>query len=136
MLISLELPRNEGAPALGRRAVAALAGTLSPGLTEDACLLVSELVTNSVRYGAGPVVRLRIHATERSGLRCEVLDDGTGFVPMLPAAERDAGGWGLQLVDRLADRWGVADGSTHVWFELSVDPDRGSRRSEPAAQAG
>ncbi len=136
MLTSLELPRDEQAPGLARRAVAALAESLPAELVTDACLLVSELVTNSVCYGAGAVVRLRIDADERAGLRCEVLDDGAGFVPMAPAAERQAGGWGLQLVDGLADRWGVADGSTHVWFELSLDPDRGSRQSLSEAQSG
>jgi hypothetical protein len=35
------------------------------------------------------------------------------------AADRD-GGWGLPLVEHLADRWGTFQGSTHVWFELDL----------------
>jgi anti-sigma regulatory factor (Ser/Thr protein kinase) len=138
MLRSLQLPRDGQAPTLARRAVAvaAVAEALPSGVISDACLLTSELVTNSVRYGDGPVVRVRIDADERSGLRCAVLEDSAGFVPMAPALERVASGWELQLVDRVADRWGVADGSTHVWFELSLDADRDSRQSERAAQAG
>jgi anti-sigma regulatory factor (Ser/Thr protein kinase) len=56
-------------------------------------------------------------------VRIEVSDGGAGFVPpKRPAPRLDAeepGGWGLVLVDRLADRWGVArDEGTSVWFEL------------------
>jgi hypothetical protein len=50
----------------------------------------------------------------------EVVDQGSGFVPVArdrPATE--AGGWGLHLVETLANRWGVHEGSTHVWFEIS-----------------
>jgi len=115
---SLELPRDERAPALARRAVGALG--LDGDVLDDARLLVSELVTNSVRYGAGDDVCVRFAVDAAGALRCEVLDAGSGFRPMRPAGERDAGGWGLQLVERLSDRWGVADGSTHVWFELSA----------------
>jgi hypothetical protein len=32
----------------------------------------------------------------------------------------DAGGWGLHLVETLSRRWGVREGSTHVWFELAA----------------
>jgi anti-sigma regulatory factor (Ser/Thr protein kinase) len=127
MLRTLALPRDVHAPALARREVAALG--LDSGLLADASLLVSELVTNSVLHGAGTAVRLRLETDDRGGLRCEVLDDGAGFVPTPPAVRRDAGGWGLQLVDRLADRWGVADGSTHVWFELG-----GGVRHDPPAR--
>jgi anti-sigma regulatory factor (Ser/Thr protein kinase) len=114
----LQLPRDERAPAAAREAVSTLG--LEPGLGEDARLLVSELVTNSVRYGDGPHISVRLEVDPAGGLRCEVVDEGSGFLPTRPAAERDAGGWGLQLVDRIADRWGIADGTTHVWFELSA----------------
>ena len=136
MLRTLELPRDDRAPALARRALAATAADVDPGLVEDARLIVSELVTNSVRYGAGDEVRLRIEADEHRGLRCEVRDAGSGFVPRLPEGRRDAGGWGLQIVNRLADRWGVGHGSTHVWFELAVGPDRHSTASVSPAHAG
>lgn len=135
MLNSLELPRDVRAPAAARHAVAALGGSLTPERLQDACLLVSELVTNSVRYGAGATVRLRIETDERGGLRCEVSDEGEGFVPTPPAAKRDAGGWGLQLVDRLSDRWGVADGSTHVWFDLAGDGELGPAARSSAVRA-
>jgi anti-sigma regulatory factor (Ser/Thr protein kinase) len=129
----LELPRDQTAPALARNAVSELG--LEQPVLDDARLLVSELVTNSVRYGAGAHVCVRLDLDGAGGVRCEVVDAGSGFHPTRPATERDAGGWGLQLVDRLADRWGVADGSTHVWFELSGGDDRQTPRGVSTARA-
>ncbi len=48
----------------------------------------------------------------------------------------ELGGWGLRLVERLADRWGVAEGSTRVWFELSANAEAGSARDVSTASAG
>jgi len=134
MLKALVLPRDVHAPALARREVGALG--LDSRLHADASLLVSELVTNSVLHGAGEAVRVRLETDDLGGLRCEVLDDGAGFLPTPPAVRRDAGGWGLQLVDRLADRWGVADGSTHVWFELAGGVRPTSTASSLAVRVG
>ena len=129
MLTTLELPRNRHAPAIARIALGALAAGFEPRVVDDARLLLSELVTNSVRHGAGDAVRIRVQADPSRGLRCEVDDDGAGFIPMAPATDRDVGGWGLQLIDRLAQRWGVVDASTHVWFELSAHGDRQPARA-------
>ncbi|WP_349239307.1 SpoIIE family protein phosphatase [Streptomyces sp. CC224B] len=91
------------------------------GLTDlnDAVeLLVSEVVTNAVRYATRPIT-LRLLRTDV--LRCEVGDD----VPQLPrlrqARATDEGGRGLYLVNRLARRWGATRLSTGkvVWFELN-----------------
>jgi hypothetical protein len=51
-----------------------------------------------------------------------VSDTGSGFSREVPTPNEDnAGGWGLYLVDRIADDWGVvtAETGTRVWFELS-----------------
>ena len=56
----------------------------------------------------------------------EVIDQGDGErnkVEMVPEPSLE-GGWGLYLLDRVARRWGVHEGSTHVWFELAPDRDR------------
>ena len=90
----------------------------------DAKLLVSELVTNSVKYGRGPLT-LNFDVPEPGRLRCEVVDAGSGFTPQArtrPAT--DVGGWGLYLVEALASAWGVQDGSTHVWFEVAAGPPK------------
>ena len=82
-------------------------------------LLVSELVTNSVKYGGAGDLRLQVELDSPKRLRVEVVDQGVGFEPK--ARDRPlttAGGWGLHLVEELADRWGVHEGSTHVWFEI------------------
>jgi hypothetical protein len=47
----------------------------------------------------------------------EVADSGGGRPQRRPDPGAD-GGWGLLLVEAASDRWGVADGSTSVWFEI------------------
>ena len=81
-------------------------------------LLISEVVTNAVRYAERPVT-VRLLRTDV--LRCEVGDD----VPQLPrlrqAGPADEGGRGLYLVQRLARQWGATRLSTGklVWFEVA-----------------
>jgi len=85
---------------------------------EDAVLLVSELVTNSVIHGGPPVVV----AVDCDGEALRVrVRDGSPVLPARRAADDgDEGGRGLALVDTLSSDWGVdpqPDGK-HVWFAL------------------
>jgi anti-sigma regulatory factor (Ser/Thr protein kinase) len=115
----LELERDEAAPARARTMVRGLKPLLGAERTEDATLLVSELVTNAVKYGSGPV-ELRVEAAEDRRGRFTVSDAGSGETPALRDAGGSApGGYGLHLVDRIADDWGVQHASMHVWFDLS-----------------
>lgn len=117
------------AASVARHAVAGLAPFLQPGVIDNAVLLVSELVTNSVRHAGLPTeacIEFSVRASTEV-LMVEVADCGQGFDhtgPIRPraAAGMDAAsGWGLFLVDQIADRWGAVqvDGETRVWFELS-----------------
>jgi serine phosphatase RsbU (regulator of sigma subunit)/anti-sigma regulatory factor (Ser/Thr protein kinase) len=88
-------------------------------LADIAELLVSELVTNALRYGRGDI-GLRLLRTA-GALICEV-SDGLESVPRLRTVHyNDEGGRGLYLVDQLSQRWGSR--ATHhgkiVWFELA-----------------
>ena len=116
-----ELPKGADAPAMARDAIRQLEGHVNPELVEDATLLASELVTNSVKYGGDGQIRLQIEA-EPGRLRAEIVDQGSGFEPSTRASRHmtasDEGGWGLELVEKLAAEWGVHEGSTHVWFEI------------------
>jgi anti-sigma regulatory factor (Ser/Thr protein kinase) len=71
-------------------------------------------------------VRLEVSVLDSGALHVEVCDSGTGFEPRpREPGQSKAGGWGLYLVDRLTDRWGVAcNNLTRVWFE--IDPRRGN----------
>lgn len=87
---------------------------------DDACLLLSEILTNSVRHAAGPI---GLHVRRTGGaLTVEVSDPS----PLLPrprqAAEEDESGRGLLLVRALADDWGVrpADEGKTTWFSLRL----------------
>ena len=83
-----------------------------------------------MKYGGNGEVTLKVEAEEPRKLRIEVIDQGVGFVPVArdrPATE--VGGWGLHLVQTLSNRWGVYEGSTHVWFEIDRTGCRGSVRS-------
>lgn len=115
-------PGPEAIPA-ARRALDGLVGLIQRPVWEDLRLLVTEVVTNGVRHASerGPVgVTVSV---EDECVRVEVSDCGRGFSPAeAPMPHEDgSGGWGLQLVDRVASRWGVrVDGGTCVWFELAT----------------
>jgi anti-sigma regulatory factor (Ser/Thr protein kinase) len=118
---AFSLRADRHAPARARRALERL-GEVDGALLSDALLLVSELVTNSVRH-AGLEPRDAIDVTVGlcpGWLRAEVRDPGAGFEPeALQRAAGAEGGWGLRLVSQIAARWGVARGSGFtVWFEL------------------
>jgi anti-sigma regulatory factor (Ser/Thr protein kinase) len=121
--LDLELSSSVDAAAEARRALARVDGELPERRMRDVRLLVSELVTNAVRHaGIGQGAPIRLVIDTRGGvLRVEVHDRGSGFEPR--ASEPDparASGWGLFLVEQLADRWGVegARPGTRIWFEV------------------
>lgn len=90
----------------------------------DIQLMVTELVTNSVRHAGllpGQAIEVVI-ARSNQGLRVEVADHGPGFEPPpVPADPLALSGRGLTLVEMLSDRWGVTCGCrTRVWFEIDL----------------
>ena len=120
------------APPAARRALRGLNSHVDEQLLERASLVVTELVTNSVRHARlapAQQIELRISA-RRTLLRVEVIDDGDGFDPVAtrPHAEQRAGGWGLRIVAHLTDRWGIdVSHSTRVWCEFDTPPRTGTR---------
>jgi anti-sigma regulatory factor (Ser/Thr protein kinase) len=121
--VDVELENNPEAAAAARLALDRLTGSVPASRLRDLRLLVSELVTNAVRHAGlarGDHIRLVVVVRERR-VRVEVHDPGQGFTPRAPSPDpARASGWGLYLVDELADRWGVdgAGRGTRVWFEL------------------
>jgi anti-sigma regulatory factor (Ser/Thr protein kinase) len=109
---------------MARRAVEELAPAIEDDLLRDAQLLVSEVVTNSIKHsGCQDPIRLRVW-TRSSGLKIEVADGGFGFdAGSVGPSDSGEGGRGLLILEALADRWGVCrDAGTRVWFELSPRP--------------
>jgi anti-sigma regulatory factor (Ser/Thr protein kinase) len=113
--LSTSLPRSPDSIRTARRLVHEHTTTLGSQRREDAALMVSELVTNALVHGIGTIT-LRIDV-EPAALRVEVSDEGN--VALAPSPTPGAhGGWGLRILDQLADDWGVREGSTKVWFRL------------------
>lgn len=94
------------------------------GVPDDggvAALLVSELVSNALRYGAQPM-RMIARRSE-TNFRIEVHDGRGGEPPRLRRAMPDSStGRGMMIVDALAARWGWSEfaGDKQVWFELDL----------------
>ena len=117
--LTFDIDRDFTAPANARRAVERFGAILDPEVVPDVRLLVSELISNSVKYGGEGRVELILQSEDRRHVRVEVVDQGVGFVPAVrDRPKTEPGGWGLHLVEALTQRWGVFDGSTHVWFEI------------------
>lgn len=114
--VTLQVESNVEAPGLSRSRLAEMRSKLEPRY-EDVVLVVSELVSNSVRHGAKNGIDVKVTARE-GRIRVEVADDGPGFAIDDPRGE----GLGLSIVEKLADRWGMNDDRTKfiVWAELSA----------------
>ncbi|GAC1316931.1 MAG: hypothetical protein NVSMB25_03630 [Thermoleophilaceae bacterium] len=126
--MSFELAGGPYAVTAARVALADLDARLDVSLAFDVRLLVSELVTNSVKHagvaGDGSIVLRLIIGNDL--VRVEVSDCGPGFeAPAQPPSGDAASGWGLFIVEQLADSWGLSEERRLVWFEI----DRAARRT-------
>ncbi len=119
-MVDRELTRSPVSAGIARQLVNEQTAMLGSQQRDDAALLVSELVNNALLHGIG-AIRLRIDV-ESDGVRVEVSDQGNVAVAPNPTPGAH-GGWGLRIVDQLADDWGVLDGSTRVWFRLTRSRD-------------
>jgi anti-sigma regulatory factor (Ser/Thr protein kinase) len=118
--VQVRLEGGTDAATAARRALDPFQARLEQDEFETLRLLVSELVTNSVRHADASTIDLWMRMLE-GGVRVEVRNAGVGFdTPALGPDGDGNGGWGLLLVDRLADSWGVGsdDGATRVWLEI------------------
>jgi anti-sigma regulatory factor (Ser/Thr protein kinase) len=130
----IRLAGGPTAPSRARAALESLDATLAD-LRDDVHLLVSELVSNSVLHARADHVEL--HATtEPSGVRIEVSDPGPGFdeAGRPEPSYAGEGGFGLLIVDKVANRWGTKrNGDARVWFEIDREPaDKARQNGGPA----
>lgn len=122
--IERELAHDVRAPARARAEIAACCQELEleGSLCQSLILLVSEVVSNAVRHSTGDPdapVGLLASFDERT-ITVTVTDAGEGFVPRPRDPSRTHDGYGLYLLEKVADRWGVeSHGDTKVWFELA-----------------
>ena len=109
-----------------RRALIDGDGRLPAAVRADVLLLLTELVTNAIRH-SGVSSDQSLHVELRQWprrVRVEVVDHGTRFTRVTPSVRPDqCGGFGLVLVDRIADSWGVgrSESGTRVWFEIEFE---------------
>jgi len=117
--MDVQLVSEPEAPSQARKAIAPLRGRVHDRTLDDVRLVVSELVTNAVIHAPGSPISVRVDVDDRGVVRGEIEDLGEGGVRLRPTSPDQAGGYGLGIVEALTDRWGVGDGNTRVWFELT-----------------
>jgi signal transduction histidine kinase len=115
-ILRLRIAGGDDAPARARATIAVRPELA--GVEDSAALLVSELVANSVKHAAAQEIELNL-LSDPKRIRVEVVDRGPGFDPFV-SSEPEHDGFGLYVVDKFADRWGVETGAaTRIWVELA-----------------
>lgn len=111
------------AASMAREALSTFLGDqVTARFAEDAALLTSELVSNSVVHsGMAPTELIGLDLDmDLARLRVTVSD---ADAPFAPPSTKGIGGWGLVLVERISNRWGVhRNAPNSVWFELDREP--------------
>ena len=96
-------------------------------MRDNATLLLSEVIANAVRHARGGTILITLTLSQ-SRFVAQVQDESASL-PVRRGTAGEGGGWGLDLIDELSNRWGVdqhpGDGKT-VWFEID-NPDRNDR---------
>ena len=133
-VVELAIAASPSAPSIARKLLAgALSGRVAAPVLATAQLLLSELVTNSVRHSGVPagdelLVRLRVW---NDRCRIEVEDSGhDGAIAPRSRGPVEAGGMGLNVVQALSERWGLvrtAEGPTRVWAQVKCRAAPNSR---------
>ena len=123
-VVRKELAPDSRAPHQAREIVLGVIADLPTDVQDDAVLLVSERVSNSVIHvDAAPTDMIGLLvALEQNTLHVEVSDRSALVAVRSPPA--GAGGYGLNLVDRLSTRWGaeLRNGRNVTWFDMQVPP--------------
>lgn len=123
MILHLLLPGRPESVRVARQAVEQLRGTMTEDTLDKLQLLISEVVTNSVRHSPvwdSDCIDVKVIELP-DAVHVEVFDPGRGFAPRVHAPTfEQTSGWGLFLVDRLSAGWGVSQQSpTKVWFDIA-----------------
>ncbi len=120
MISERVFPNVPSSAAQARRYTLDVLGNVSPGVAENAAIMVSELVTNSLRHSAGEFTVTIDRSDDQ--IRIAVGDGGPGNPSPRDPAPSEPTGRGLRIVGALADSWGVspnADGPGKVvWFTI------------------
>ncbi len=117
------LPADPAAPAMARRLLARLDDELPEAMRDDLRVVVTELVTNSLRHSSiqpGDRIELTVEASP-GNVHVTVSDPGPGFVASpSPTRLLDTGGRGLLIVGELCSDWGVraSPGGCSVWCTM------------------
>jgi anti-sigma regulatory factor (Ser/Thr protein kinase) len=136
--MSFELAGGPYAVTAARLALSDLDSHVEASIAFDVRLLVSELVTNSVKHasiGEDESIMLDVRIVD-DVVRVEVRDSGPGFERPTVAPPDDADqGWGLFLVEQLADEWGVERERQAVWFQIDCGKRGGAGESQSSTTA-
>jgi anti-sigma regulatory factor (Ser/Thr protein kinase) len=123
------MPQAVGA---ARRALRRWEGHFEPDMFYDLSLCVSELVTNTVHHGESMAEETELVVRRGAQLARAEVRTPRRDVAVSPSPVATPSGWGMFIVDRVADRWGVDRGEgTAVWCEIDLASDGWSRSTPP-----
>ncbi|HEY3959152.1 MAG TPA: ATP-binding protein [Solirubrobacteraceae bacterium] len=123
------MPQAVGA---ARRALRRWEGHFEPDMFYDLSLCVSELVTNTVHQAEAVTEEIELVVRRGAQFARAEVKTPRRDVAVSPSPVATASGWGMFIVDRVADRWGVVRGEgTAVWCEIDLASDGWSRSTPP-----